>query len=264
MPKKLKKIWLVVLFFACLFLLSFFASNQIKDFYHRLFKPFESFIWQKSDTSFGFFNCLFNYQKIKTENENLKKENVALLTKINLFQNLTEESLALKKLNTLEEEKEIKLVLSRLISRGIENDTLLINQGAKNGLKPGLAALSQNGSLLGILSSVENNFSKIELITAKKQTFDIAIKGENNTLALAQGKGNLNLDFQFAPKEDVLNEGDLAFTSILGGKFPNNILIGSIKNIQKNEAEKFQQGEIKPYFLETNFNFIFIVLDENS
>jgi len=52
---------------------------------------------------------------------------------------------------------------------------------------------------------------------------------------------------------------DLVFTSGLGGKFPGGVLVGYLEETKKNEAEKFQEGTVKPYFLETTLNQVFII-----
>ncbi len=257
--KKTKKILISVAFFLSLFLFSYLASNSVKNLFHLVLSPLENYLWQKNNSSLGFINCLFNHKKILEENEALKQENVSLLTKLNDLKNMAQENEVLRQLNDLESKKGFNLLLAKLVSRGIEGDSLVINKGRKDGLQVGLTALNQAGALLGSLNEVLDNSSKITLITSPNQTFDISIKSEAEVLALAQGRGDLNLSFQFALKEENLSSKDLVFTSGLGGKFPSDILVGYLEEIKKNEAEKFQEGTLKPYFLETTLNQVFII-----
>ena len=257
--KKTKKILTFLFIFLGLVFFSSLVSNKTKNLFHLILSPVENYFWQKNNSSLGFINCLFNHKEILEENETLKTENISLLTKLNDLGTITQENEALRKLNDLESEKGFSLLLAKLASRGIEGDSLLINKGRKDGLQVGLTALNQAGALLGSLSEVLDNSSKITLITSPNQIFDISIKSEAEVLALAQGKGDLNLSFQFALKEENLSLKDLVFTSGLGGKFPGGVLVGYLEETKKNETEKFQEGTVKPYFLETTLNQVFII-----
>ncbi|MDP2951193.1 MAG: rod shape-determining protein MreC [bacterium] len=257
--KKTKKIITILLVLLGLVLFSFLVSNKTKNLFHLVLSPLENYLWQKNNSSLGFVACVFNHKEILEENEALKQENVSLLTKLNDLKNMAQENEALRKLNDLESKKGFSLLLAKITSRGIEGDSLVINKGLKDGLQVGFTALNGAGALLGSLSEVLDNSSRITLITSPNQTFDISIKSEAEVLALAQGKGDLNLSFQFALKEENLSSKDLVFTSGLGGKFPSDILVGYLEEIRKNEAEKFQEGTLKPYFLETTLNQVFIV-----
>lgn len=50
--------------------------------------------------------------------------------------------------------------------------------------------------------------------------------------------------------------GELVTTSGLGSKFPENLVIGRVVNVERNEAELFQQAIVQPA---VDFNAIEIV-----
>ena len=70
--------------------------------------------------------------------------------------------------------------------------------------------------------------------------------------------------YKAVPQKDEINQGDIARTTSLGGKFPKNILVGEIASIRKNDAESFQEGTIIPYFTPTSLSRLFLVTNFNQ
>jgi len=63
----------------------------------------------------------------------------------------------------------------------------------------------------------------------------------------------------FNEKEKEVREDDIVVTSVLGGSFPQGILLGQLKNIEKQASAPFQRAEILPFFNLQNLNYVFII-----
>ena len=144
-------------------------------------------------------------------------------------------------------EKDFKLTLVQVIGKDISQDLLLINKGAKDGLAKNLPVITEQKNLVGRISEVYDDFSKVMLISDKDSSFDAKIS-EQEIFGVVKGKGGLNLFIDRVPQDKEIKSGDILVTSVLGGVFPAGLLVGEIKEVKKSDLEPFQQAEISPFF----------------
>ena len=76
---------------------------------------------------------------------------------------------------------------------------------------------------------------------------------------MVKGKGNLGLYLDLIPKEEEISEGDFVVTSVLGGIFPQGLLVGQIKKVEKSDIEPWQTAEIKSSFQLKDLDNLFII-----
>lgn len=140
---------------------------------------------------------------------------------------------------------EISLISGRIISKDYISDSILINTGSKDGVKVGFPVAINNNILIGRVSEVYDNYSRVKLLSSKDNLTDVSING---VVALAKGKGSELISLEMFPHDKDLKEGDLVLTSSLGGNYPAGLVIGKVKNPKKIDSEPFQFSEIeKPY-----------------
>ena len=254
----------IVILFVFLFLIFFLVNNffyqSIKNTVFSIFSPVEKFLWQKGNSFSQWRNGIFEINKIKIDNNELKKENLLFKNKIIELANIEKENKELRQALGLGLEREYNLILADIISKKTEEDSILINQGKKNGLKENMAVITNEKVLVGKIGKVFNDFSQVNLISQKGFNFDAkVIVGESETLGAVHGQGNFKIKIELLPKELQFKEGDIVATSLLGGIFPENLLIGKIKTIKKNDLTPFQEAEIIPCFKEIKSDHLFII-----
>ena len=233
---------------------------EVKNFFYLISLPIQKTFWQGGAKVSEFFETI-------SEIKNLKKENEQLKLKI---QELTAENVALKELKKENEllrealeiglEKEFKLILSQVIGKDISQDFILIDKGAKDGISENMPVITQQKVLVGKISQVYRNFSKVQLISDKNSSFDAKIS-DQEIFGLVKGKGNFNLSFNLVPKENEIKEGDLLVTSALGGVFPAGLIIGKISQVRKSDLEPFQTAQIQPAFNLRDLEKLFIIFE---
>ena len=151
-------------------------------------------------------------------------------------------------------------MISQIIGKDISSDTILVNKGLNDGLTPGLPVITSQKILVGKISEVYKNFSKVMIISNKESSFDAEIENRE-AIGIAKGKGGLKLYLDFIPKEKEILEGDIVVTSALGGIFPKGLLVGQIKDIKRSDIEPFQQAEISPFFNIKELETLFILIN---
>lgn len=257
-----------------------FFYQEIKNL-SFIVSPMEKLFWQKGNNFFQWLESVFKTKQIKLENQKLKKENFFLMNQVLELRDIEKENKTLKRALGLGINQEYNLILADLISKKTEDDSILINKGRKQGVKEDKTVITEEKILIGKIGKVFDDFSQVLLISQKDFNFSVKIIQDITTIAttttttsvnttaiifeeitgMAQGKGNFKIDIRFLPKEAEIKKGDLVATSILGGIFPKDLLVGEIKDIKKNDIEPFQQGEIRPYFKEIELEKVFIISD---
>lgn len=137
-----------------------------------------------------------------------------------------------------------------LVADVISRDTsgflrfIIINRGARDGIRIGQPVINERG-LVGRIGDVTATASWVRLAIDQDSAVNARMQ---NTRAEGTVVGQLagGMRMQFIPQEAVIEEGDLVLTSGLGGTFPPNIVIGQVVSVRSQEAELFQEAEVRP------------------
>jgi len=251
-----------ILFFIFLILFLFFLNvyqNPVKNFFYCVFSPLQKFFWEKGRKISYFFETAQEINNLKSENEELKLKNQSLLADNAMLKELKKENEFLKTALNLGLEKEFQLIFVKVIGKDISQDYLLINKGAKDGLAKNLPVINEQKNLVGIISEVYENFSRVMLISNKGISFDGKIL-EKEIYGLVKGKNKLEIFVDFLPRDKEVNPGDILVTSALGGIFPPGLLVGEVKEVKKSDLASFQQAEITPFFDIRKTDNLFVIV----
>ncbi len=238
--------------------------------YVRLLNPAESFLSKSLAPLFkGLYLISSGINKTyseKTAKEDLAarlsqaEEEVNQLTVENVkLRFLEEENSELRKnLNFLAKEKR-RWLMADIISRGgianntIDSQTIIIDRGLKDGLVPGLAAVSSTASgtssqgvIIGKVINVQDNTSEVFLITNKNCKLAATILGEDKTSGIAQGELGLTINLGFIPQTQNIKVNDLVATSGLEQNIPRGLVIGRVVKVTKENNEVWQNATIEP------------------
>lgn len=252
---------LLIVFFTALNLN--FIRKEVKNFFYLISSPIQKTLWTAGSKVSGFFETITEMKELKKENEELKLKNQQLLTENISLRELKKENKFLRDALTLKPQEEFKLEMAEVIGKDISQDSILINKGSRDGISKDMPAITQAKILIGRVSKVYKNFSKVALISNKNSSFDAKIYYENSppVYGVVKGQGELRLLLELIPKEKNIKEGDLVITAGLGGIYPKDLLIGKIKKVQKSDIKPFQKAEIKPTLNLSQLENLFIITD---
>ncbi len=252
-------------------------SKETKNFFYLISSPFQKWLWKTGSKISTFFEGISEIKNLKSENEELKLKIQELISEKAALIEIKKENEILREALNLGLEKEFELNLAEIIAKDVPQDYLIINKGSKDGLKIGLPVITQQRVLVGKIGEVYDNFSKIQLITSKDSSFDAKIveKDSNPPTALpseaqapiyglAKGKGSFKLSLDFVPKEKEIKTADIVVTAVLGGIFPQGLLVGEIQSIKKSDIAPFQTAEVRPAFEVKDLDFLFIIKNFES
>ena len=110
----------------------------------------------------------------------------------------------------------------------IHHSTFFINKGVKHGLENGMVAVSTDGYLVGVITDVAPNFSRVRALNDANTNIAVRVAG-TDVYGFLQGNGSatptvgLFSDPDFQPSDGVK-----LITSSISGVLPSGITVGEI------------------------------------
>jgi len=228
--------------------------------------PLESAIRDLADPASDFLQGVFDRGDVVRENERLRRELERLQTEMAAGEDARrrvrelEEALGFK-----QSRPEDQLVAADVIAQdpsGLKR-ALAINRGSKDGLDEGMVVLSRDGSLVGTVSLVHDDFAWLRLITDPNSAVNVAVQPLGEEAAAARGiaVGDLRagVSLEMLPTEAAIKQGDLVTTSGLGGNYPRALLLGTVKTIEEKPQAPSKRAVLEPSAELSALETVFIV-----
>jgi rod shape-determining protein MreC len=141
--------------------------------------------------------------------------------------------------------------------------TLDIDAGEERGIGIQLSVLSNEG-LVGMIERPSTNRSSVLLITDEKCQVSVRVEGtpEVGILSGQRGKfgNNPTLRLRFLSKDASLKPGQRVFTTGRGGIFQPNILVGTVRSVEKGPIDS--EALVDPAVNLSDLGTVFVVLSE--
>ena len=152
--------------------------------------PVQNFFWGLGKKAADLFDTVSQIGKLERENKELDLKNQDLLSKINSLEETKKENEILRTALGLGLEKDFELKMAKVISKDLSIDFIEINKGSGDGILENHPVITSQKVLVGKVSAVYENFSKVMLISDKQSSFDAEISGKEIS-SLVRGQGIL-------------------------------------------------------------------------
>lgn len=141
--------------------------------------------------------------------------------------------------------------------------SIIIDKGSDDGLRVGMPVESPRG-LIGRVFRTTQNSAQVVLITDNASAIPVRL-GTSRATGSLRGRGAtgdllvewIDLKFQVELGEVVLSSG-------LSGDFPEDIVIGRVVQVIRNEADLFQQAIVQPATDFDTLEIVFVIIDFNA
>ncbi len=185
--------------------------------------------------------------ELKEEIERLEKENISM--KINL-QRLDVLESQVSRLRGIRQnhDNEIKNIkIAEITETNVipNKKSIQINVGSNYDLIVGQTVMGVNG-LLGQIVEVNMYTSKVLLITDSNSNVPAKIGRTGQQIIVKGGAEDNLLEVPFLPNDSDIKTGDLIITSGQANRFIPSLKIGRVKDVIKNDGERFIQAIIDP------------------
>jgi rod shape-determining protein MreC len=122
--------------------------------------------------------------------------------------------------------------------------TLLINKGTSEGLRVGLAVLTDQG-VVGRIIETSWHASRVLLMIDENSNIDALIQ-RIRAQGILQGAGAAGGNLKYISRTEEVLPGDVVLTSGLAGVFPKGLLLGVVTGVSRREGGLFQKIDVAP------------------
>ncbi len=194
------------------------------------------------------------YKKLEEENQKLLIENLALKTRIEQIKILEEQTKYL-------ESKKLIFLTARIISKDVfhQYDFLTVDKGKKDGIVVNLPVVVNQGILIGKVIEVNEQSSKIILLTNPRNQTAATFENENKTIGVVSGDYGLGMKMDLIPQEKTIEVNEKIITSGLEEFIPKGLIIGEVIRVEKEPNGFFQIAYVKAIVPYNNIYFVSIL-----
>lgn len=200
--------------------------------------------------------ALEQIEALQAENDALRKENEQLLEAIG-------ESQIIRELfNRAAETPEYRRIIANVIGSDTNPalQSILLDKGFDDGVRVGMPVEAARG-LVGQVYRVTNNASQVALLTETASAIPVRL-GTTRATGMLRGAGRGVLPtIDWIDMQYQVEVGEVVATSGLGGKFPENLVIGRVIAVERNEAELFQRAVVQPAVDFNSVEMVFVVTE---
>jgi len=186
-------------------------------------------------------------KQLEVENERLKAENKKY-----------------KKELDIEDISKFEPISSTVLSRNPDQwmNTLVINQGSKDGIQKNMAVLTSEG-LVGRISKVNQFSSQVDLISTNTRSNRLSVNIQH------KGKNIFGLIDHYDTKNDELviadisnknsvKKGDKVVTSGLADQLPSSIYIGEVSKVENDQYGLSKEVRVKTAANLSDLNHVYV------
>jgi len=157
---------------------------------------------------------------------------------------------------------DLRRVTAGVIGRdpGLAVRSIIINKGTDDGVQVGMPVEGARG-LVGQVFRVTDNLAQVVLITDSASSIPVRLGSSRATGLLRGGGLGGSMTIEWVNLQHQIEVGEVVLTSGLGGKFPQDIVIGRVVDVDRSEAELFQKATVQAAADFEALELVFVVTD---
>jgi rod shape-determining protein MreC len=200
------------------------------------------------------FSNVTSYFHLRDINESLQERNAALEMELIELRNQLNDQ-ALMSPDSLHQPalRQYSFVMAQVIGNSISqpNNYITINRGYKEGVKPEMGVIDQNG-VVGIVNVVGPHAARVISLLNPHIRLSCKIKNSGFFGSMVwDGKNPQYAVLEELPKHLTYHKGDTIVTSGYSAVFPEGIIVGTVEGLARDLSDSFVSLRIK---LTTNFS----------
>jgi rod shape-determining protein MreC len=205
-------------------------------------RPFWNIKNNLSDDFNYFFAFIGSRKNLVDENQKLSDGKAQDDLKLLRFNILEKENADLKAMLGRKDSSENQ-ILAYVLMKPPQSyyDILIVDIGSNLGIKVGDKVEVAGGAVVGEVSEVYANTSKVKIYSSSGGKMDAMVERSNVPVVLV-GNGNGQFEAQM-PKESDIKNGDLVSAAGLSG-----VIFGTVRNVESNASDAFQKVLVKAPF----------------
>lgn len=260
---------IAVLIAVILSVVTYFSANSslFNNILGTIATPFRTVGTAVSNQFSEWSDYLTEFDRIKTENEQLRKDIARLEDAIRQAEYDSEENKRLRELNELRQKRrDLSFESALIIERDVSNwsSVFTINKGTMHDISVGDCVVDSTGNLVGLVTEVGLNWATVRTILDSESGVGALVFRSGST-AVAQGEFSLMsenfLTLTYLTTSSNVMVGDLILTSGLGNFLPSKLVIGYVEELRMNDDGLSRYAIIRPEMDLHELTQVFVITD---
>jgi rod shape-determining protein MreC len=154
-----------------------------------------------------------------------------------------------------------KIIFSKVIHNtyNTQRNYITINSGQLAGVKESMGVINENG-IVGMIETTSKNYSTIQSILNSESKINAKIKKLDHIGTLQwNGKSTGFAQLYDIPRLAMVHKGDTIVTGGQSEIFPENLNIGTIEKIYKDNETNYWTIDVKLFNDMTNLGYVYIL-----
>ena len=215
------------------------------------------------------YSYLFRYEALAAENADLKEQLAQISNDARKLDAMTRENARLRAALELQQDHEdYKLVDAYIINRDSRDwaSTFTINRGSASGLAEGMCVVTENGEVVGLITSVGSNYAVVTTVldSSLEVSATIASTGYNG---MVRGGYTVGLDgylrMDYLPTSAVIRNQDQVVTS--GSTvYPRDLVLGRIIDAGYDDTGVAKYAVLEPAVNVSSIEQVFVITEYDA
>jgi rod shape-determining protein MreC len=232
--------------------------NPLYSYFGNIFGDFQTtnlVNFQSFSNDWAFF---WNLSGIKSENDQLRQENLALTdAKIQLQEQINDLNKQLKQQQDFDLKYQLEPV--RVVRYLDSQSEIIINKGSASNFKIGLPVVLGK-DLVGVITEVLDTSARVKLITDPGISLPVVLL-QSNTKGFIKGDGANGITLSEVPNNIKIIVADQVLTSGNDTGIPYGLIVGEVAGVTSDPAKVTQVAELRSQINFNNLNELFVVIN---
>lgn len=204
--------------------------------------------------------------EVQRENERLAYENARLKQQVSDLESLERENERLRSMLVLRDELPGQKISARVIAKDISPLfrvlRIRLDRGMDDRVQAGMPVVTTEG-LVGQISRVAERFAEVMLTVDEGSAVDVIVQrtGSRGILRGTGDSDSYKARIQYLLRADEVRVGDTVTTSGLGRRFPPNLKVGTVTNVEKRDFGLYQLAEVSPSVNFSRLEEVFVLTE---
>ena len=241
------------------------TADPLSNLFSMVTSPVRNTVTAAADWAEGVYTYVFRYSEMENEIQELRSQVTEMEELARQGQDALRENAQLRELLGLQERRrDLVFESARVTAPATSNwkSTLTISKGSNFGIEAGDCVITEDGVLVGIVSTVGSNSSEVSTVINTDinmggmvaRTYSAGILEGDFTL-MAEGC----LKLSYLPDGAQLVSGDEVLTSGKGGIYPSGLVVGQVDGVFTDPSGQTRYAVIRPAVALNSLIEVFII-----